>query len=138
MSHTHHHVRNGSAPCAHPWSREASWARRLTRRALRRAQRAWLRSDVDVEGVEPFESDEHAVCAVARVARCGALLFDVESGATLMLDTKLGAEGSTVVRADVRTRMERQIEDGDRENDGHKPRWICIVPRMAAQIARVL
>lgn len=44
MSHTHHHTR---VRCARPWSREDAWARRLTARALRRAARAWLRSDTE-------------------------------------------------------------------------------------------
>lgn len=93
---------------------------------------------VDVEGAEPFESDEHAACAVARATRSGALLFDVETGATLMLDTTAGAEGTTSVRADVRTATERQIKDGDAENDGTPVRWICIVTRIAAEKAGVL
>jgi len=44
MSNTFHHVRNGSTPCARPWACENRHARRITRRAERRAARAWLAS----------------------------------------------------------------------------------------------
>lgn len=85
-----------------------------------------------------FKSDAHAACAVARRAGSGALLFDPATGATMMLDTRFGEEGTTRLQANVRTAMERAIAEGDAENEGTTVRWLCIVPRCAAEKAGLL